>query len=329
MNDANSAMREPYTGQGSSMGKHWGRVVEYHIEQSSVSVRLNGFMPGSAVREQSFTLSEEGHLMVADSGSLAVPPQATWLRWADTRGRAWKAVRDSEIGVFNPSHEDVTFFVCMADVVIMRYKWLRAVAADLQAGYDAHPWSVVWRYLVLTVQREFVGQPGFSSRLDRQLLEIQAEDAFDQEQALAGLMNYDFYRMQLAEREAGVHAGAQGGAGQLDGGAGQVGDRGGNGRQQLQQQSQPRLPTPQAPQAPPRAPPAAPVRPPRRQKPCPLCGSLEHTYHAGNYTHLAGMPITRPCTMRLSDDTTCGRLHAYAGPLSSPAAPCRQVGEQQ
>ena len=329
MNDANSAMREPYTGQGSSMGKHWGRVVEHLIGQSSVSVRLNGFMPGSAVRAQQFTVSEEGHLMVADSGSLAVPPQATWLRWVDARIRAWKAVGDSEIGVYNPSHEDFLFFTTMANVVIMRYKWLRAVAADLQAGYDCHPWSVVWRYLVLTVQREFMGQPGFSSRLDRQLLEIQEEDAFDQEQALAGLMNYDFYRMQLAEREAGLQVGGQGGVGQLDGDAGQAGGRGGNGGQRVQSQLLPQPLAPQAPQAPPRAPAAAPARPPRRQKPCPLCGSQEHTYYAGHYTHLAGMPITKPCSMRLSDDTTCGRLHAYAGPLASPAAPCRQVGEQQ
>ena len=329
MNDANSAMREPYTGQGSSMGKHWGRVVEYHIGQSSVSVRLNGFMPGSAVRAQQFTVSEEGHLMVADSGSLAVPPQATWLRWVDTRIRAWVAVRDSEIGVFHSSHEDFLYYTTMANVVIMRYMWLRAVAADLQAGYDSHPWSVVWRYLVLTVQREFMGQPGFSTRLDRQLLEIQEEDAFDQEQALAGLMNYDFYRMRLAEREAGVQVGGQGGAGQLDGGVGRIGSRGGNGGQQVQSQPLPQPPTSQAPQAQPRASPAAPARPARRQRPCPLCGSREHSYHQGNYTHLEGMPITQPCTMRLSDGTTCGRLHAYAGPLSSPAAPCRQVGEQE
>jgi len=238
-------------------------------------------------------------------------------------------VGDSEIGVYNPSHEDFLFFTTMANVVIMRYKWLRAVAADLQAGYDCHPWSVVWRYLVLTVQREFMGQPGFSSRLDRQLLEIQEEDAFDQEQALAGLMNYDFYRMQLAEREAGLQVGGQGGVGQLDGDAGQAGGRGGNGGQRVQSQLLPQPLAPQAPQAPPRAPAAAPARPPRRQKPCPLCGSQEHTYYAGHYTHLAGMPITKPCSMRLSDDTTCGRLHAYAGPLASPAAPCRQVGEQQ
>ena len=182
---------------------------------------------------------------------------------------------------------------------------------------------------MLTVQREFAGQPGFNSRLDMQLLEIQAEDEFvDQEHALAGLMYYDFYRMQLAEREAGVQGGVQGGAGQLVGGAGQGGARGGNGGQQSQPQLQPQLQTPQAPQAPPRALPAAPVRPVRQQKPCPLCGSMEHMYHAGNYTHPAGVPITRPCTMRLSDGTTCGRLHAYTGPLSSPSAPCRQVGEQ-
>ena len=123
---------------------------------------------------------------------------------------------------------------------------------------------------MLTVQREFMGQPGFSTRLDRQLLEIQEEDAFDQEQALAGLMNYDFYRMQLAEREAGVQVGGQGGAGQLDGGVGRIGSRGGNGGQQVQSQPQPQPPTPQAPQAQPRASPAAPARPARRQRPCPL-----------------------------------------------------------
>ena len=327
MNDPNSAMREVYTGQGSSVNKTWGRVVEHHIGQRSVSERVNGLMPGTNARQQAFQLSEEGFLVVADSGSLAVPSQAVWIRWMSTRSRTWKAAPKSGIDVFDPSHPQFEFFSTMAKVIVMRYRWLRAVAADMQQGFDAHPWSVVWRYLVLTVQRDFASQPGFTSRLDRQLLEILEEDAFDQDQSLAILVPYDYYRMQLAEREAGVQSGINGGAGQLAGGA--LGS-GVASRQQSQQQVQSQPPAPPAPQTPARgaqASVAAPARQPR-QKPCPLCGSLEHKYHAGNYGHPAGVAITKPCTQTLSDGTACGRLHAYAGPLSSSTGPCRKVGEQ-
>ena len=238
MNDPDSAMREPYTGQGASKGEVWSRVVEFHIGQASVSGQPNGFMPGSEPPAQSFTISEGGHLGLAAVSSLAVPPQAVWLRWGDVRIRAWTAVRDSGIGVFDPSHEEFAFFSCMAEVVIMRYKWIRAVAADLQAGFDEHPWAVVWRYLVLTVQREFACQHGFNTRLDKQLLEVQEEEAFDQGQALAGLVPTDCYRLRLAERDAGLQIGARGAVRQVAGGAGRVVARGGDAGQQWQQQLQ-------------------------------------------------------------------------------------------
>lgn len=238
MNDPDSAMREPYTGQGASKGEVWSRVVEFHIGQASVSGQPNGFMPGSEPPAQSFTISEGGHLGLAAVSSLAVPPQAVWLRWGDVRIRAWTAVRDSGIGVFDPSHEEFAFFSCMAEVVIMRYKWIRAVAADLQAGFDEHPWAVVWRYLVLTVQREFACQHGFNTRLDKQLLEVQEEEAFDQGQALAGMVPTDCYRLRLAERDAGLQIGARGAVRQVAGGAGRVVARGGDAGQQWQQQLQ-------------------------------------------------------------------------------------------
>ena len=245
MNDPESAMREPYTGQGASKGEVWSRVVECHIGRASVSGRPNGFMPGSEPPAQSFTISEGGHLVLAAVSSLAVPPQAVWLRWGEVRIQAWTAVRDSGVGVFDPSHEEFAFFSCMADVVIMRYKWLRAVALDLQAGFSEHPWEVVWRYLVLTVQREFACQLGFSTRLDKQLLEVQEEEAFDQDHALARLVPIDYYRLRLAEREAGGQIGAQGAARQVAGGEGQVAGgaglgvaRGGEAGQQWQRQSQ-------------------------------------------------------------------------------------------
>ena len=238
MNDPDSAMREPYTGQGASKGEVWSRVVEFHIGQASVSGQPNGFMPGSEPPAQSFTISEGGHLGLAAVSSLAVPPQAVWLRWGDVRIRAWTAVRDSGIGVFDPSHEEFAFFSCMAEVVIMRYKWIRAVAADLQAGFDEHPWAVVWRYLVLTVQREFACQHGFNTRLDKQLLEVQEEDAFDQGQALAGMVPTDCYRLRLAERDAGLQIGARGAVRQVAGGAGRGVARGGDAGQQWQQQLQ-------------------------------------------------------------------------------------------
>ena len=238
MNDPDSAMREPYTGQGASKGEVWSRVVEFHIGQASVSGQPNGFMPGSEPPAQSFTISEGGHLGLAAVSSLAVPPQAVWLRWGDVRIRAWTAVRDSGIGVFDPSHEEFAFFSCMAEVVIMRYKWIRAVAADLQAGFDEHPWAVVWRYLVLTVQREFACQHGFNTRLDKQLLEVQEEEAFDQGQALAGMVPTDCYRLRLAERDAGLQIGARGAVRQVAGGAGRGVARGGDAGQQWQQQLQ-------------------------------------------------------------------------------------------
>ena len=238
MNDPDSAMREPYTGQGASKGEVWSRVVEFHIGQASVSGQPNGFMPGSEPPAQSFTISEGGHLGLAAVSSLAVPPQAVWLRWGDVRIRAWTAVRDSGIGVFDPSHEEFAFFSCMAEVVIMRYKWIRAVAADLQAGFDEHPWAVVWRYLVLTVQREFACQHGFNTRLDKQLLEVQEEEAFDQGQALAGMVPTDCYRLRLAERDAGLQIGARGAVRQVAGGAGRVVARGGDAGQQWQHQLQ-------------------------------------------------------------------------------------------
>ena len=245
MNDPDSAMREPYTGQGASKGEVWSRVVERHIGQASVSGRPNGFMPGSEPPAQLFTISEGGHLGLAAVSSLAVPPQAVWLRWGDVRIRAWTAVRDSGIGVFDPSHEEFAFFSRMAEVAILRYEWLRAVEADLQAGFDEHPWAVVWRYLVLTVQREFACQHGFNTRLDKQLLEVQEEEAFDQGQALAGLVPTDCYRLRLAEQDAGLQLGARGAARQVAGGARRVAGgagrgvaRGGNVGQQWQQQLQ-------------------------------------------------------------------------------------------
>ena len=335
MNDPNSAQTEPYTGQGSSKSKMWGKVVSNFIGQSSVSVKPNGFMPGSESAAQVITISEEGQLMMERESSLAVPPQAVWLRWVDARIRAWMAVRGSGLGVFHPTDEDFLFFECMADLIVMRYKWLRAVAADMQAGHDTHPWAVVWRYVVMMVQREFAGQPGMGTRLDNQLLEVQGQGAFDEERMLALLVPVDFYcvqrAVQAAEQAAAGAGQAAGGAGQAargagvgTGGTGRGGARG-RGGQQAQQQLQ--LQAPPAPRVPPRATPAAPARA-RPPRPCPLCGSAEHRYHAGDYGHPVGVPITRPCNVSLSDGSECGRLHAWSGPLSSNDSPCRQVGEQ-
>ncbi|KAK3281432.1 hypothetical protein CYMTET_10782 [Cymbomonas tetramitiformis] len=61
------------------------------------------------------------------------------------------------------------------------------------------------------------------------------------------------------------------------------------------------------------------VVPPVASRPCPLCGSSEHSYYAGNYTHTG--TITHACNRVKRVDGVkmkCVKKHAFSGPLMTP-----------
>ena len=315
---------EPYHGQGAAQGKVYGSKVTYLIGVASVSVAAPNFGPDSKPQQQGFTL-ENGQFVAVQAGSLATPLQHAWANYADAAMRIWEQAKTSGLGVFDPAHEHYDYHVMVADLIIMRYRYLLELASKLQQGRQAVSWDVAWRYITLFISEEWAGVTTTDSDLDRWLLDVDELDVHRRSLKVAATVKLDPYRLQVA-KDGAVAAGRGAGgvtsrqvtmadlescvaklvAAASAANRGGVSDGAGSGGAARQKVGQPAD---------------------GGKKRCPLCLSTEHVYHAGNYGHKEGMKITQPCTKVMSDGLPCGKKHAFTGPLQTPCRGAEGAGD--
>jgi hypothetical protein len=83
-----------------------------------------------------------------------VPRQEIWEKYVGHRMEFWGRVLESDSDVYHQAHVDYAYFHAMANVVILRYRLLLALAQVLIVEHHLE-WGVAWRVICTQVSRGF------------------------------------------------------------------------------------------------------------------------------------------------------------------------------
>ncbi|KAK3275120.1 hypothetical protein CYMTET_16752 [Cymbomonas tetramitiformis] len=292
-------MMENYSGNStdSASRKQMQRIMQSDTLGASSEFQYTPF------QERAGDLIQDGAtLRVKDK--LQFPRVDRFLSWCRRRCEDWERIRDSGIGVFTYNPDPASPFKAhyrTAVMIVARYEFLMELVEYVRTEMPHVPFEAT--YVLITsyyVTARWTKQP-FTTALseDRDLLRLGSEKfttVSARRENLRRLVMESFPTVafqRVLARTGYVPTPMVQGAGLL----------------------------PAPPQSGVLSPPsgAGAVVPPVASRPCPLCGSSEHSYYAGNYTHTG--TITRACNRVKRVDGVkmkCVKKHAFSGPLMTP-----------
>jgi len=271
---------------------------------------------GASSELQYTPLQERGGDLVQEGASLRVkdklqfPRADRFLNWCRRRCEDWERIRSSGLGVFAHSSDPDSAFKShyrTAVLIVSRYEFMMELVDYVRSEMPNVPFDAT--YVLITsyyVTARWTKQP-FSRALkeDRDLVRMGSEPyttVSARRENLRRLVMETFPTM--AFQRVMVRLGLLGNLAAPGAGLFPV----------------PPQPSEQLPRSP-----VTPEVPSEASRPCPLCGSAEHSYYAGHYTHTG--PITRACNRVKRVDGVkkkCVKKHAFSGPLMSP---CEYTGD--
>jgi hypothetical protein len=144
---------ENYTGMVRSPAFQRARTRAAVGADSVDAVLLNPLWP--RLGRLATLLGEDDSEWVVDlEYTRTVPQQGIWEKYVDYRMEFWGSVLESDSDVYHQAHVDYSYFYAMANVVILRYRLLLALARVLIVEHHLE-WAVVWRVLCAHVTRGF------------------------------------------------------------------------------------------------------------------------------------------------------------------------------
>jgi hypothetical protein len=299
----NFAGDEPYTAMP-DRGCSWqtNSVKSVLGQEDAQGNRLaQGATPEATRNDQFLTL--EGGMVKVKHTKYVVPGRNTIARWEEGRTEQIQLVLDSEEDGFQEGDAGAAVLRYSLQLTLGRYEFLREFKKVLCDEEDV-PWPVVWRYTDRFSRLHFQGRINTRSALSRDLVEAVRMTKQSRRNATISILARSNRDLSMLERATKDHAEVLRQAVPVDTGAGPAN------RQE------------RAPQAP-RADRAGQNRAEREHLPrapagrCPLCMSTEHKYVRGDYGHTDRENITEECQRMQPDGNTCGRKHAFAGPLGT------------
>eukprot|EP00854_Cymbomonas_tetramitiformis_P005727 gene5727-6916_t len=224
------------------------------------------------------------------------------LRVKDKRIEEWERIRDIRIGVFAPDTVNYRSFIRTAMIIIARYEFLLELVDFIRNEYPQVPFEAT--YVLITshyVTARWSKQPynkAFSEDRDFLRTSFYFSSMSERRENLRRLVSEVFPHVEFNRILSRVGLLTAPGHSTP--------------AQPLLFNNQPVLPPSVPLDSNPRA------EPPR---PCGLCGSRDHQYRVGCYTHPEAAAITRPCNCIKRLDGVkkkCVKLHAFTGPLGTP-----------
>jgi hypothetical protein len=300
----NFAGDEPYTAmpdQGCSWQKNSVKSV-LGQEDAQGNRMAQGATPEATSNDQFLTL--EGGMVKVKHTKYVVPGRNTVARWEEGRTEQIQLVLDSEEDGFQEGDAGAAVLRYSLQLALGRYEFLREFKKVL-CDEEEVPWPVVWRYTDRFSRLHFQGRINTRSALSRDLVEAVRMTKQSRRNATISILARSNRDMSMLEKATRDHAEVLRQAVPVDAGAGRPANR-----------------QERAPQAP-RADRAGQHMAEREHLPrapagrCPLCLSTEHKYVRGDYGHTNRENITEECQRMQPDGNTCGKKHAFAGPLGT------------